>query len=106
MEEPAKAPAEDTPAPVDPTPELQVMVDMCLNAIKDCVGRFSHFYKGLYRLTHYYYHSKTNRNIDACRELFFGRPVSASIVQMQQQQGVVQVRFLPVGVAGLFTEWR
>ena len=82
------------------------MVDICLAAIKECVGRFPHFYKGLYRLAHYYYHSKVNRNIEACRELLLGRPQSASIVLLQQQQGVVQVRFLPTGVAGLFTEWR
>lgn len=82
------------------------MVDICLAAIKECVGRFPHFYKGLYRLAHYYYHSKVNQNIEACRELLLGRPISASIVQLQQQQGVVQVRFLPTGVAGLFTEWR
>lgn len=90
----------------EPVPELQAMVDICLAAIKECVGRFPHFYKGLYRLAHYYYHSKVNRNIDACRELLFGRPISASIAQLQQQQGVAQARHLPTGVAGLFTEWR
>lgn len=90
----------------EPVPDLQAMVDTCLAAIKECVGRFPHFYKGLYRLAHYYYHSKVNRNIDACRELLFGRPISASIAQLQQQQGVAQARHLPTGVAGLFTEWR
>lgn len=87
-------------------PDLQEMIDICLGAIKECVGRFPHFYKGLYRLAHYYYHSKVNHNIEACRELLLGRPISASIAQLQQQQGVVQLRFLPTGVAGLFTEWR
>lgn len=93
-------------AEVVPLPDTQSMVDMCLMAIKECVSRFPHFYKGLYRLAHYYYHSKTHHNIEACRELLFGRPLSASITQLQQQQGNVQPRFLPVGVAGLFAEWR
>lgn len=82
------------------------MVEICFVAIKECVGRFPHFYKGLYRLAHYFFHSKVNRNIEACRELLFGRPLSASIVQLQQQQGSAQIRFLPTGIAGLFTEWR
>ena len=87
-------------------PENSVMVEMCISAIKDCVSRFPHFYKGLYRLAHYFYHSKVSHNLEACRELLFGRPLSASIVQLQQQQGTAQTRFLPTGVPGLFTEWR
>jgi len=101
-----KESAEQSTPAIPPAPELQLMVDMCLSAIKECVSRFPHFYKGLHRLAFYFYHSKKNRNIDACRELLFGRPLSASIAQMQQQQGVAQVRYLPTGIAGLFTEWR
>lgn len=82
------------------------MIDSCLAAIKECVSRFPHFYKGIYRLAHYYYHSKTNRNLEACRELLLGRALSPSLALLQQQQGMVQLRYLPVGIGGLFNEWR
>ena len=94
------------PADQIPVCDTQTMIDVCLTAIKECVSRFPHFYKGHYRLAHYYYHSKVSHNIEACRELLFGRPLSVAIAQMQQQQGIAQPRFLPVGVAGLFAEWR
>ena len=89
---------------VDITDTL-AMVNQCLSAINECISRFSHFYKGHYRLSHYYFHSKSSRNIEACRELLFGRPLSASIAQLQQR-GITQSRFLPNGAAGLFAEWR
>ena len=114
MDETAAPAAAETPAevaapvqePVEPIPDKQWMVDQCLAAIKECVGRFSHFYKGHYRLAYYYFHSKTSRNIEACRELLFGRPLSATLAHMQQQQGIIHPRFLPIGIAGLFAEWR
>lgn len=63
------------------------LVQHCLVALEECVLRFPQHYKSLYRLTHYYFHSKFHRNVSKCQDLLLGtykclpleeRPVNAS----------------------------
>ncbi|XP_021941832.1 mucin-17-like, partial [Zootermopsis nevadensis] len=44
----------------------------CLVALEECVLRFPQHYKSLYRLTHFYFHSKFHRNISKCQDLLLG----------------------------------
>jgi hypothetical protein len=48
------------------------LVRRCLVALEECVLRFPQHYKSLYRLTHFYFHSKFHRNISKCQDLLLG----------------------------------
>lgn len=48
------------------------LVRHCLIALEECVLRFPQHYKSLYRLTHFYFHSKFHRNISKCQDLLLG----------------------------------
>lgn len=48
------------------------LVRHCLVALEECVLRFPQHYKSLYRLTHFYFHSKFHRNVSKCQDLLLG----------------------------------
>ena len=41
--------------------EIQRLIPMCLDAMRECLQRFIQHYKALYRMAHYYCHSVTNK---------------------------------------------
>ncbi|XP_069674696.1 calcineurin-binding protein cabin-1-like isoform X2 [Periplaneta americana] len=48
------------------------LIRRCLVALEECVLRFPQHYKSLYRLTHFYFHSKFHRNVSKCQDLLLG----------------------------------
>ncbi|XP_026271497.1 uncharacterized protein LOC113201787 isoform X2 [Frankliniella occidentalis] len=45
------------------------LINQCLVGIEECLVRYPRHYKSLYRLCHYYFHSKRGRNLLKCRQL-------------------------------------
>ncbi|XP_055949732.1 calcineurin-binding protein cabin-1-like isoform X2 [Argiope bruennichi] len=62
---------------VPPTPEellysqskIAELIPVCLDAMRECLQRFIQHYKSLYRMAHYYCHSKKNKNLQWAREI-------------------------------------
>ncbi|GFW50405.1 calcineurin-binding protein cabin-1 [Trichonephila clavipes] len=49
--------------------EIAELIPMCLDAMRECLQRFIQHYKSLYRMAHYYCHSKRNKNLQWAREI-------------------------------------
>ncbi|GFQ82744.1 calcineurin-binding protein cabin-1 [Trichonephila clavata] len=49
--------------------EIAALIPMCLDAMRECLQRFIQHYKSLYRMAHYYCHSKRNKNLQWAREI-------------------------------------
>ncbi|GFT23499.1 calcineurin-binding protein cabin-1, partial [Nephila pilipes] len=49
--------------------EIAELIPICLDAMRECLQRFIQHYKSLYRMAHYYCHSKKNKNLQWAREI-------------------------------------
>ncbi|KAG8195575.1 hypothetical protein JTE90_002197 [Oedothorax gibbosus] len=49
--------------------EIDALVPVCLEAMRECLNRFIQHYKALYRMAHYYCYSPRNKNLQWAREI-------------------------------------
>lgn len=62
----------DVPSSCEKSLDHAEMINQCLTGIEECLVRYPRHYKSLFRLCHYYFRSKRNRNLRKCRQLLLG----------------------------------
>lgn len=56
----------------EPVTDFSDLVQICVEAMKQCLHRFPQHYKSLFRLAFYYSHSKKSRNLNYSRDYLIG----------------------------------
>lgn len=63
--------------------EICNIISMCLDNLEDCVSRFPQHYKALYRLAHYHFYYKKDKNVERCKDLMLGSFLGRNNSRMQ-----------------------
>lgn len=74
---------QDPNAPLD-AKYVEMIYEMCIRNLEECVTRFPEHYKSIYRLVHVYLHGPdTIKNLDKCNQLLLGTYTSTLGNQIQ-----------------------
>lgn len=63
--------------------EIDYIISICLDNLEDCVSRFPQHYKALYRLAHYHFYYKKDKNVERCKDLMLGAFLGRNNSKMQ-----------------------